>query len=62
MHNRIALEEHLSAEENNKLWDSAGESARNGKTYTDYIESHLLDVDDGSRPWTPPEQSGRSCP
>ena len=46
MRNKIALEEHLSTDENNKLWDSAGESSRNGKTYTDYIESHLLEVDE----------------
>ena len=46
MDNKIALEEHLSTAENNKLWDSAGESSRNGQTYTEYIESHLLDIDE----------------
>jgi predicted TIM-barrel fold metal-dependent hydrolase len=46
MDNKIALEEHLSTAENNKLWDSAGESSRNGKAYTEYIESHLVDIDE----------------
>jgi gamma-resorcylate decarboxylase len=41
-----ALEEHLSTPENNKLWDSSGEAARNGQAYMDYVESHLLDVDE----------------
>jgi len=40
-----ALEEHLSTAENNEMWDSSGEAARNGKQYMDYVESHLLDVD-----------------
>jgi 2,3-dihydroxybenzoate decarboxylase len=44
MRDKWALEEHLSTEENNELWDSAGEAARNGKTYMDYVETHLLDV------------------
>lgn len=46
MDNKWALEEHLSTKENNAVWDSSGESARNGKTLTDYVEAHLLDVDD----------------
>src|SRR5580658_5212589 len=46
MDNKIALEEHLSTAENNNLWDSAGESSRNGKAYTEYIESHLVDIDE----------------
>ena len=46
MQNKWALEEHLSTAENNALWDSAGESARNGKALTDYVEAHLLDVDE----------------
>jgi len=41
-----ALEEHLSTPENNKLWDDSGEAARNGKRYMDYVDSHLLDVDE----------------
>jgi gamma-resorcylate decarboxylase len=41
-----ALEEHLSTRENNQLWDDSGEAARNGKQYMDYVESHLLDVDE----------------
>ena len=44
MQNKWALEEHLSTAENNTLWDSAGESARNGKALTEYVETHLLDV------------------
>jgi predicted TIM-barrel fold metal-dependent hydrolase len=46
MQNKWALEEHLSTAENNTLWDSAGESARNGKALTEYVEIHLLDVDE----------------
>ncbi len=46
MQNKWALEEHLSTAENNALWDSSGESARNGAALTAYVESHLLDVDE----------------
>lgn len=46
MEDKWALEEHLSTAENNKLWDSAGEAARNGEGYMDYVETHLLDVQD----------------
>jgi gamma-resorcylate decarboxylase len=46
MQDKWALEEHLSTAENNKLWDDSGEAARNGKRYMDYVESHLLDVDE----------------
>src|SRR5216683_16067 len=46
MQDKWALEEHLSTAENNTLWDSAGESARNGKALTEYVETHLLDVDE----------------
>ena len=45
MENKWALEEHMSTAENNALWDSSGESARNGRTLTEYVEQHLLDVD-----------------
>jgi gamma-resorcylate decarboxylase len=41
-----ALEEHLSTAENNNLWDSSGEAARNGQQYMDYVESHLLEADE----------------
>jgi 2,3-dihydroxybenzoate decarboxylase len=41
-----ALEEHLSTAENNRLWDSSGEAARNGERYMQYVESHLLDSDE----------------
>jgi gamma-resorcylate decarboxylase len=44
-----ALEEHLSTAENNQLWDNAGEVARNGQQDMDYVESHLLDVDERLR-------------
>lgn len=46
MHNKWALEEHFSTEANNKFWNSAGESARNGKALTEYVEEHLLDADE----------------
>jgi gamma-resorcylate decarboxylase len=46
MQDKWALEEHLSTRENNQLWDDSGEAARNGKQYMDYVESHLLDVDE----------------
>jgi 2,3-dihydroxybenzoate decarboxylase len=46
MQDKWALEEHLSTPENNQLWDDSGEAARNGKQYMDYVESHLLDVDE----------------
>ncbi|MDH6246500.1 hypothetical protein [Mycobacterium sp. OTB74] len=46
MHDKWALEEHFSTAENNKFWNSAGESARNGKVLTEYVEARLLDVDD----------------
>jgi predicted TIM-barrel fold metal-dependent hydrolase len=45
MEGKWALEEHLSTGENNALWDSAGESARNGRMLTNYVEEHLLDVE-----------------
>ena len=41
MRDKWALEEHLSTEENNRLWDSSDEAARNGKNYMDYVEAHL---------------------
>jgi hypothetical protein len=41
-----ALEEYPSTRENNQLWDDSGEATRNGKQYMDYVESHLLDVDE----------------
>jgi hypothetical protein len=41
-----ALEEHLKTAENIRLWDDPGEAARNGKQFMDYVESHLLDVDE----------------
>ncbi|EPN6935458.1 amidohydrolase family protein, partial [Klebsiella variicola] len=30
MRGKIALEEHVSTPENNRLWDSTGEAGRNG--------------------------------
>jgi gamma-resorcylate decarboxylase len=47
--NKIALEEHLSSQENNELWDSAGETSRNGQSHMEYVERQLLDVDDRIR-------------
>jgi hypothetical protein len=31
MNDKIALEEHISSEAMNALWDDAGEASRNGK-------------------------------
>src|SRR3981189_3404712 len=45
MNGKIALEEHVSTPANNRLWDDAGEAARNGKAYMDDVERRLLDVD-----------------
>jgi hypothetical protein len=36
--NKWTLEEHVSTGEVNKYWNSAGESARNGKALTEYVE------------------------
>ena len=33
MRGKIALEEHVSTPENNRLWDSSGEAGRNGTEY-----------------------------
>ncbi len=46
MDNKWALEEHISTADNNKYWNSAGESARNGTALTEYVESHPLDADE----------------
>ncbi|MGR6977506.1 amidohydrolase family protein [Mycobacteroides abscessus] len=45
MLNKIVLEEHVSTPRNNELWDSTGESARNGAAYMEQVDSDLLDVD-----------------
>lgn len=45
MNGKIVLEEHVSSELNNSVWDSAGETARNGKAYMDDVEWRLLDSD-----------------
>jgi 2,3-dihydroxybenzoate decarboxylase len=44
MKNKIALEEHVSSDAMNALWDDAGEASRNGKEYMDWVEGRLLDV------------------
>jgi predicted TIM-barrel fold metal-dependent hydrolase len=41
MKGKIALEEHLSTPQNNSIWDSSGEAARNGKAYMDDVEKRL---------------------
>lgn len=41
MKGKIALEEHFTTDENNRLWDAEGESRRNGKRYMEYAEKHL---------------------
>ena len=48
MRDKWALEEHLSTAENNRLWDDAGEAARNGKKYMDYVESHYETMEQGA--------------
>jgi hypothetical protein len=47
--NKWALEEHVSTGEANRYWDTAAESARNGKALTEYVEYSLLDVDERVR-------------
>jgi gamma-resorcylate decarboxylase len=44
MNQKIALEEHVSTEAMNALWDDAGEASRNGKKYMAWVEERLLDV------------------
>jgi hypothetical protein len=41
---KIALEEHVSTEATNALWDDAGEASRNGNQYRFWLEEWLLDV------------------
>ncbi|STV22745.1 2-amino-3-carboxymuconate-6-semialdehyde decarboxylase [Klebsiella pneumoniae] len=43
MRGKIALEEHVSTPENNRLWDSSGEAGRNGTEYMKDVERRLLD-------------------
>ncbi|WP_323092120.1 amidohydrolase family protein [Klebsiella variicola] len=43
MRGKIALEEHVSTPDNNRLWDSTGEAGRNGKEYMKDVERRLLD-------------------
>jgi gamma-resorcylate decarboxylase len=47
--NKWTLEEHFTTDEANKYWNSAAESARNGKALTEYVEFSLLDVDERLR-------------
>ena len=47
--NKWTLEEHFTTDEANKYWNSATESARNGKALTEYVEFSLLDVDERLR-------------
>lgn len=44
MRDKIALEEHVSTEAMNALWDDAGEASGNGKDYMDWVEERLLDI------------------
>lgn len=43
MRGKIALEEHVSTPENNRLWDSTSEANRNGSEYMQDVERRLLD-------------------
>ncbi|MCA8037206.1 amidohydrolase family protein [Burkholderia semiarida] len=45
MKDKIVLEEHLTTEFNNGLWDASGEAARNGKAYMEDVDARLLDAD-----------------
>lgn len=40
---KIALEEHFSTPQNSQLWNDAGEAARNGQSYTDFVVDRLWD-------------------
>ncbi|MBH2778017.1 amidohydrolase [Serratia marcescens] len=45
MKGKIALEEHVSTQENNRLWDSKSEALRNGRNYMDNVEKRLLETE-----------------
>ena len=45
MDGRVALEEHISTEQNNRHWDAKGEDGRNGKAYSRDVEARLLNPD-----------------
>lgn len=45
MKGKIALEEHVSTQENNRLWDSKSEALRNGRHYMDNVEKRLLETE-----------------
>lgn len=45
MKDKIVLEEHLTTEFNNSLWDASGEAARNGNAYMEDVDARLLDSD-----------------
>ena len=45
MKGKIALEEHLSTPENNRLWDAKGEALRNGRAYMEDVEKRLLETE-----------------
>jgi predicted TIM-barrel fold metal-dependent hydrolase len=45
MKGKIVLEEHLTTDLNNSLWNASGEAARNGKAYMDDVDARLLDPD-----------------
>ena len=44
MRDKIALEEHISSDAMNALWDASGEASRNGKEYMGWVEDRLVDV------------------
>lgn len=44
MNDKIALEEHLSTDEMNALWDDSGEATRNGKDYMAWVDARLLEI------------------
>ncbi|ADG78127.1 O-pyrocatechuate decarboxylase OS=Tsukamurella paurometabola (strain ATCC 8368 / DSM / CCUG 35730 / CIP 100753 / JCM 10117 / KCTC 9821 / NBRC 16120 / NCIMB 702349 / NCTC 13040) OX=521096 GN=Tpau_1503 PE=4 SV=1 [Tsukamurella paurometabola] len=46
MKGKIVLEEHISTARNDRTWDSAGESARNGASYMAAVEHRLRETDE----------------
>lgn len=51
MRGKIALEEHVSTPQNNRLWDATGEAARNGSDYMKDVERRLLIPIFNSKRW-----------
>lgn len=48
MKDKVAVEEHVSTDAMNALWDDAGAASHNGKQYMNWVQERLLDA--GKRP------------